>query len=96
MVFFLNYIIHHRYRPAEETVDPRIADDEDVDDNDGRTQEEIEADMKKESARANATALVLMGDLPHADVRPEENILFVCKVSVADLPICPQRYESCF
>ena len=77
MLFELN----HRYRPAEETVDPRIADDEDVDDNDGRTQEEIEADMKKESARANATALVLMGDLPHADVRPEENILFVCKVS---------------
>jgi len=68
-----------RYRPEEETVEARIADDEDIDENDGRTQEEIEDDLRKESARASATSLVLMGDLPHADVRPEENILFVCK-----------------
>ena len=42
--------------------------------------QEVEEDMRKATARANATALVLMGDLPHAEIRPEENILFVCKV----------------
>jgi peptidyl-prolyl cis-trans isomerase-like 4 len=57
----------------------RIADDEEFD-------EEVDAEaldkLKRErEARAQATTLELIGDLPFAEVKPPENVLFVCKLN---------------
>ncbi|KIW70295.1 peptidyl-prolyl cis-trans isomerase-like 4 [Phialophora macrospora] len=56
-----------------------IADDEDLDD------EVDEAAMEKlrreREARAQALTLEMVGDLPFAEVKPPENVLFVCKLN---------------
>ncbi|ODQ66408.1 cyclophilin-like protein [Nadsonia fulvescens var. elongata DSM 6958] len=48
-------------------------------------QEEIEDDIaarkRDQEARAQALTLEIIGDLPHAEVKPEENVLFVCKLN---------------
>ena len=31
--------------------------------------------------KANAEILELIGDIPDADIRPEDNVLFVCKLN---------------
>uniref|UniRef100_V5EZW5 Chloride channel protein n=1 Tax=Kalmanozyma brasiliensis (strain GHG001) TaxID=1365824 RepID=V5EZW5_KALBG len=57
----------------------RLADDEDlIDDRDDTTKEE-----SRRNADTNAAALTLemVGDLPFAEIRPPENILFVCKLN---------------
>ncbi|SPO06678.1 related to Peptidyl-prolyl cis-trans isomerase-like 4 [Cephalotrichum gorgonifer] len=36
---------------------------------------------REQDARANALTLELMGDLPFAEVKPPENVLFVCKLN---------------
>ena len=37
--------------------------------------------MAEKEARAQATILEMIGDLPDADVAPPENVLFVCKLN---------------
>lgn len=57
----------------------RIADDEELDDN---MDEEAMDNLRRErEARAQALTLEMVGDLPFADVKPPENILFVCKLN---------------
>ena len=36
---------------------------------------------REREARAQALTLEMVGDLPFADVKPPENILFVCKLN---------------
>jgi peptidyl-prolyl cis-trans isomerase-like 4 len=43
--------------------------------------EEAERMRRELEARGNALALEMLGDLPSADVRPPENVLFVCKLN---------------
>lgn len=66
----------------------RIADDEDLD------EEMDEAAMEKlrreREARAQALTLEMVGDLPFADVKPPENVLFVCKLN----PVTQGRFTS--
>lgn len=59
----------------------RIGADESIEDDDGKTQEELEDEEKKKDATANAHILEMIGDLPDADVKPPENVLFVCKLN---------------
>ncbi|KAJ2367099.1 Peptidyl-prolyl cis-trans isomerase-like 4 [Coemansia sp. RSA 2611] len=40
-----------------------------------------ESARRERDARAQALTLEMIGDLPYADVRPPENILFVCKLN---------------
>ena len=42
---------------------------------------EITELMAEKEARAQATILEMIGDLPDADVAPPENVLFVCKLN---------------
>lgn len=46
---------------------------------------EIEKEKEKErrdrDARAQALTLEIVGDLPFAEVKPPENVLFVCKLN---------------
>ena len=43
--------------------------------------EQIEELLKERHARAQAQILEMVGDLPDADVKPPDNILFVCKLN---------------
>ncbi|RAL08653.1 cyclophilin-like protein [Aspergillus homomorphus CBS 101889] len=57
----------------------RIADDEDLDDN--MDEEALEKLRREREARAQALTLEMVGDLPFAEVKPPENVLFVCKLN---------------
>lgn len=57
----------------------RIADDEDLDDD--MDEEAMERLRREREARAQALTLEMVGDLPFADVKPPENVLFVCKLN---------------
>ncbi|KAI9754762.1 MAG: Peptidyl-prolyl cis-trans isomerase cyp6 [Chaenotheca gracillima] len=57
----------------------RIADDEDLDE--GMDEEAMEKLRREREARAQALTLEMVGDLPFAEVKPPENILFVCKLN---------------
>ncbi|KAJ6151816.1 peptidyl-prolyl cis-trans isomerase cyp6 [Penicillium chermesinum] len=57
----------------------RIADDEELDD--GMDEEAMEKLRRDREARAQALTLEMVGDLPFAEVKPPENVLFVCKLN---------------
>lgn len=56
-----------------------IADDEDLDEN--IDEESVEKLRREREARAQALTLEMVGDLPFAEVKPPENVLFVCKLN---------------
>jgi peptidyl-prolyl cis-trans isomerase-like 4 len=57
----------------------RIADDEDA--LAELPEEEAERLRRERAAAASALTLEMVGDLPFANVRPPENVLFVCKLN---------------
>uniref|UniRef100_A0A336LK79 Peptidyl-prolyl cis-trans isomerase n=1 Tax=Culicoides sonorensis TaxID=179676 RepID=A0A336LK79_CULSO len=59
----------------------RIAADEDIDDTEGKTEQEINEMIAEKEAKARATILEIVGDLPDAEMAPPENVLFVCKLN---------------
>ncbi|KAI0065808.1 cyclophilin-like protein [Artomyces pyxidatus] len=70
--------------PESEPVRPpdnstRIAEDEDP--LEELPEEEAEKERRKKAAEASALTLEMVGDLPFANVRPPENVLFVCKLN---------------
>nr|SVE75865.1 EOG090X0971 [Daphnia hispanica] len=72
----------HSPEPSKEMLDSgRIAADEDINDMEGRTAEEIEEHIAEKEAKARATILEMVGDLPSIDAAPPENVLFVCKLN---------------
>ncbi|KAF8312299.1 cyclophilin-like domain-containing protein [Cantharellus anzutake] len=72
--------------PASPTIAPdrdlemvRIAEDEDP--LEVVPEEEAEQRRRQNAAKASALTLEMVGDLPFANVRPPENVLFVCKLN---------------
>lgn len=65
----------------EQLASVRIAPDEKLDDTEGKTTEEVEELMKSKESKANAMLLEMIGDLPDQDVKPPDNVLFVCKLN---------------
>jgi peptidyl-prolyl cis-trans isomerase-like 4 len=60
----------------------RIADDEDLNDpNEGKTEEQINEEIRVAEAKSRAVVLEMLNDLPDADVKPPDNVLFVCKLN---------------
>ena len=57
----------------------RIAEDEDP--LEELPEEEAEKQRREQAAAASALTLEMVGDLPFANVRPPENVLFVCKLN---------------
>ena len=57
----------------------RIADNETFDEE--PDEEALEKLRREREAQAQATTLELIGDLPFAEVKPPENVLFVCKLN---------------
>lgn len=66
---------------AERLIGGRIAADEDIDDTEGKTEAEVQEMLQEREAKARATILEIVGDIPDADVAPPENVLFVCKLN---------------
>lgn len=65
---------------------PESGEDEDANVNavalDETAQEEAMEKLRRErEARAQALTLEIVGDLPYAEVKPPENVLFVCKLN---------------
>uniref|UniRef100_G3NU03 Peptidyl-prolyl cis-trans isomerase n=2 Tax=Gasterosteus aculeatus aculeatus TaxID=481459 RepID=G3NU03_GASAC len=89
--------------PTKEQLDSgRIGADEVIDDTDGKAAEELEERLKEKEAKTQAILLEMVGDLPDADMRPPENVLFVCKLNPVttdeDLEIIFSRFgtiQSC-
>lgn len=64
-------------RPPDNST--RIAEDEDP--LATLPEEEEERERRQKAAAASALTLEMVGDLPFANVRPPENVLFVCKLN---------------
>ncbi|KOC62538.1 Peptidyl-prolyl cis-trans isomerase-like 4 [Habropoda laboriosa] len=65
----------------EALMSDRIGADEVIDDTAGMTAEEIIEMQKEKEAKARATILEIVGDIPDAEMAPPENVLFVCKLN---------------
>lgn len=52
-----------------------------IDDTAGMKMEEIVEMQKDKEAKARATILEIVGDIPDAEIAPPENVLFVCKLN---------------
>lgn len=57
----------------------RISEDDDLGEN--TNPEDVERLRREREARAQALTLEMVGDLPFAEVKPPENVLFVCKLN---------------
>jgi len=59
--------------------------DEEIDilEKDGRTEEELTKATKEHEAKTKAIVLEMINDLPDADIKPPDNVLFVCKLNPA-------------
>ncbi|KAH6712847.1 putative peptidyl-prolyl cis-trans isomerase-like 4, partial [Leptodontidium sp. MPI-SDFR-AT-0119] len=57
----------------------RIGEDDKLDDE--LDPEAVEKQRREREARAQALTLEMVGDLPFAEVKPPENVLFVCKLN---------------
>ncbi len=70
-----------------------IADDEDLDkDVDEATLEKL---RREREARAQALTLEMVGDLPFAEVKPPENVLFVCKLNPVTQGVYALEFKLC-
>uniref|UniRef100_A0A8C4RUB6 Peptidyl-prolyl cis-trans isomerase n=1 Tax=Erpetoichthys calabaricus TaxID=27687 RepID=A0A8C4RUB6_ERPCA len=68
--------------PTKEQLDSgRIGADEDIDSDKGKTTEELDELVKDKEAKTQAILLEMIGDIPDADIKPPENVLFVCKLN---------------
>jgi peptidyl-prolyl cis-trans isomerase-like 4 len=89
--------------PTKQQIDSfRIAFDEEIDDEKNLDKAEIDERIKQKEAQANAQILEMIGDLPSLDVKPPDNVLFVCKLNpvttAEDLEVIFARFghiDSC-
>lgn len=87
---------------AERLQGGRIGADEEIDETVGKSAEELAEMAAEREAKARATILEMVGDIPDADMAPPENVLFVCKLNPVttddDLEIIFSRFgkiKSC-
>ena len=67
--------------PKVITDSDRIGAEEDIDDYKGLTEDQIKELIEKRESKASAQILEMIGDIPDADAKPPENVLFVCKLN---------------
>ncbi|KAB0793208.1 hypothetical protein PPYR_12828 [Photinus pyralis] len=83
---------------AERLQGGRIAPDEEIDETVGKNLAEIEEMKADREAKARATILEMVGDIPDAEMAPPENVLFVCKLNPVttddDLEIIFSRFGT--
>ena len=59
--------------------DDKVEEDENLGEIDEEVENAREKIRREREARAQALTLEIVGDLPYAEVKPPENVLFVCK-----------------
>ena len=59
-------------------------------------EEEREKQRREREARAQALTLEIVGDLPYAEVKPPENVLFVCKLNPVTEGSAPALCQQIF
>uniref|UniRef100_A0A0K0FGC1 Peptidyl-prolyl cis-trans isomerase n=1 Tax=Strongyloides venezuelensis TaxID=75913 RepID=A0A0K0FGC1_STRVS len=59
----------------------KIALDEDIDNDNILSESELIKEIEKQDMNAQAQILEMVGDLHHADEKPPDNVLFVCKLN---------------
>lgn len=66
-------------------LDDRLEIDEEIEilEKDGRTEEELLKATKEHEAKTKAIVLEMINDLPDAEIKPPDNVLFVCKLNPA-------------
>ena len=47
----------------------------------GKSEEEIKLILEERETKKRATVLEIIGDIPDADIKPPDNVLFVCKLN---------------
>jgi peptidyl-prolyl cis-trans isomerase-like 4 len=68
--------------PEQERVRRRIPYSETIeDDADGKTAEELDLSIRRKEAKSRAIVLEMTGDIPDAEVKPPDEVLFVCKLN---------------
>jgi peptidyl-prolyl cis-trans isomerase-like 4 len=68
--------------PEQERVKRRIPYSEKIeDDADGKTAEELDLSIRRKEAKSRAIVLEMTGDIPDAEVKPPDEVLFVCKLN---------------
>ena len=71
-----------REYPEEERVGKRVPFEESLETVQGeRTEAELEQSIKRKEAHSRAIVLEMTGDIPDAEVKPPEEVLFVCKLN---------------
>ena len=83
--------------PDTEIVPKRIPYEEGVETEvDSRTEAELEESIRKKEAQSRAIVLEMTGDIPDADIKPPDEVLFVCKLNPittdADLELIFSRF----
>ena len=85
-------------RPTEETVDIRISTSDAMVEIDEATEKKRTEEMAKKEDRSNAVMLEMLGDLPSAEMKPPENVLFLCKLNPVtdddDLTLIFSRFDQ--
>ncbi|KAL9607333.1 MAG: hypothetical protein Q9167_007746 [Letrouitia subvulpina] len=70
------------YGEGEANAEASLDSDAEIAEADDAAQEEAAEKLRRErEARAQALTLEIVGDLPFAEVKPPENVLFVCKLN---------------
>jgi peptidyl-prolyl cis-trans isomerase-like 4 len=84
-------------RPKEEIVEIRISAQDAEKDVDYEIERKRAKDMAQKDDRSRAVMLEMLGDLPSADMKPPENVLFVCKLNPVtedeDLQLIFSRFD---
>ncbi|CAN0891527.1 Peptidyl-prolyl cis-trans isomerase CYP59 [Linum grandiflorum] len=68
-------------KPKEEALDDVRLEDDWIPLDEQLRPEELEEVFREKDARASAVVLESIGDIPDADIKPPENVLFVCKLN---------------
>ncbi|CAG9327092.1 PPIL4 [Blepharisma stoltei] len=72
-----NLIVPNSPEPVTES--DRLLDNEKIDEN--IDEKQIETSIKENEAKTRAIVLEILGDLPDADIKPPENVAFVCRLN---------------
>jgi len=59
----------------------QIALDESINEDEGKSAEQVRQEIEEKEMKAQAQILEMVGDLHYADERPPDNVLFVCKLN---------------
>ena len=77
-----NAAVSHGDKPIGNQASNGLQEPEQAQEIDEAAEEEAREKLRRErEARAQALTLEIVGDLPYAEVKPPENVLFVCKLN---------------